>query len=130
MSYKQLRPCMNYGMNDEEKHCLECGDPIPYGRPDKAFCSAKCKNRHYYVHHAGGRFARTRVDAILARNYSLLLELVDDNVESMDLQTLTMKGFKPEYLTYHKSGRYYSECACFDIRYRQTRMRVYGLEKL
>ena len=37
---------MAYRIEDMEHplNCLCCGDPIPYGRPDRKFCSTRCKN--------------------------------------------------------------------------------------
>ena len=90
--------------------CLECGDVVPYGRTDKVYCSVKCKNRHYYAEHMAGRYIRTRINSILEKNYSLLEALIAGNIDSVLLSDLSVKGFSPDYMTSHRSRKYYSEC--------------------
>ena len=123
---------MEYGTKQDEDRriCLECGEEMPYGRTDKIYCSVKCKNRHYYAAHLSGRYICTRVASILDRNYALLEALLSDKSCSVDLASLTVKGFNPDYMTYHRSCKYYSECGCYDIRYRQNKSRIYSIEKI
>ena len=103
---------------------------MPYGRTDKVYCSVKCKNRHYYAEHLAGRYVRTRVASILEKNYSLLESLICEQKESATLSELSVRGFNPDYMTCHRSRRYYSECGCYDIRYRQNSTRIYCIEKV
>lgn len=123
---------MEYGTKQEEgrRICLECGEEMPYGRTDKVYCSVKCKNRHYYAEHLAGRYVRTRVASILEKNYSLLESLICEQKESATLSELSVRGFNPDYMTCHRSRRYYSECGCYDIRYRQNSTRIYCIEKV
>ena len=130
--HKLLREFMGTETKTEEgrRLCLECGDVVPYGRTDKVYCSVKCKNRHYYAEHMAGRYIRTRINSILEKNYSLLEALIAGNIDSVLLSDLSVKGFSPDYMTSHRSRKYYSECGCYDIRYRQTSTRIYCIEKV
>ena len=130
--HKLLREFMGTETKTEEgrRLCLECGDVVPYGRTDKVYCSVKCKNRHYYTEHMAGRYIRTRINSILEKNYSLLEALIVGNIDSVLLSDLSVRGFSPDYMTSHRSRKYYSECGCYDIRYRQTSTRIYCIEKV
>lgn len=126
---------MGYEFNDGPdfgyvKRCLECGEPVPYGRTDKVYCCDSCRNRFNYGEKKLRIRNRTRVMKILSGNYSVLQTLLREKVESADLSQMVFRGFNPEYMTWCQRRPRYSECCCFDIRYNLTRARIFSISKL
>lgn len=118
---------MAYRIEDMDHRvcCLYCGRIIPYGRSDKKFCSALCKNRyHNRRKNADSRPAIRRVLRILDRNHSILDKLLKLDIQSLDRLTLLSLGFNLGYATSYKKAGVHHEYACFDIRYQLTPTRI------
>lgn len=115
--------------NEEEVHCLECGEPV-YGRSDKKFCSDNCRNRW----HGHLRYAREKIQAremqILARNYSILESMLCLTGGKCPFSTLEEMGFKKEYVTrVIKKGKHL-EYRCFDFAYNMGAGKLFNLHRL
>ena len=110
--------------------CLECGSPIRYGRTDKKFCCDDCKTRHHNSLAIAARSVKTKVIAIINRNYEILDALLKDGADSVDLVDLTTMGFVPGMVTsYRRSGKH-DVYTCYDIKYIMTGTRVYSIMKI
>lgn len=110
--------------------CLECGEKILYGRGDKLFCSTECKNRYHYRRTKVIRTVRHRTERYLEKNHTILSGLIDEGLTEMDLSDLLRLGFRPEFATFFKKGKKYVELACFEIRYKLSESRIYGIERM
>lgn len=120
-------------LSDEEyslrkPHCLECGKEMAYGRPDRKFCSSRCKNKFH--NHTGQtpRLTKLRVQHTLDRNYKILNTFLAAGLTSVPIATLVVMGFNPMYSTcVIHSGRTHTYM-CFDIKYSMSCARVYQME--
>ena len=87
-------------MNKPRK-CRICKNNL-HGRVDKVYCSAQCKN----AYHKGLRRATTkaarRIDGILHRNRSILLEILGKNINNKRVvrRLLDQKRFNYKYCTH------------------------------
>ena len=82
----------------EERKCLYCGEPL-IGRIDKKFCCDSCRNNYNYEKtHQQTNLIRN-VNAILARNYSILQELNTSGKTIVTKRQLTEKKFDFKYFT-------------------------------
>lgn len=101
--------------------CLECGDPILFGRQDRKFCCSTCKNRYNNRRLRSGKISRGRVLQVLDRNYSILMHLLKLGISSLGVSDMRHLGFDFDHVTsYHKTRRM-TELWCYDIK-----MLVYG----
>lgn len=132
--YLQKTVFMGYGFNEENngyvRRCLECGEPVPYGRNDRLYCCDSCKNRHNYGERKLSIRNRTNVMRILTRNYSVLRTLLRENIPSLDIAQMIFRGFNPDYMTGCRRRPRYSECSCFDIRYNLTETRIFSIARM
>ena len=105
--------------------CLECGERIVFGRPDRKFCSCACKNRYHNRNKAPDKAQITRrILHTLDRNHDILEKLLTLGIDFMELPVLQQLGFKVQYVTsYQKSGAK-NICSCFDIEYELTPSRI------
>lgn len=86
-----------------ERRCKICKKPLK-GRSDKIFCSLACKNQYNVKLAQVTRIATNKIDKILHRNRSILLEVVGKNLRQKKIyrMELDQKNFKYEYVTgYH-----------------------------
>ena len=94
----------------EERKCLYCGEPI-IGRVDKKFCCDSCRNSYNYERtHKQTNIVRN-INAILARNYNILMELNEKGKSFATRQQMAEKGFDFRYFTHTyktKTGSVYS----------------------
>ena len=114
-----------YKLLDEGTHrCLECGDPIPYGRSDRKYCCDAC--RHRYHNRESRRWHRryARIIGILEKNYGLLERLIRLGVESTLKSDLVQMGYNLDFLTSCRKVGRRMVCRCFDIRYEETESRI------
>ncbi|MBR1406819.1 MAG: DUF2116 family Zn-ribbon domain-containing protein [Bacteroidales bacterium] len=111
-------------------HCLECGDAITYGRPDKKFCCESCKNRWHNRLEKASRSYRVKVKATLSRNYEVLNDLLKLGISRMNLYDLRALGYDPQYVTAAIPVGKRFEYMCYDIRFRQTPVQVSNLTKI
>ena len=110
--------------------CLECGDAITYGRPDKKFCSTSCKNRWHNREGKGVRIYKLRVRNALDRNYMILNDLLKAGVKRMDLLQLRGLGYDPGFVTSMDLSGRRREFMCYDIRFRLSDHQISGLSKI
>lgn len=78
------------------------------GRPDKKFCSTKCKNNYHTKLRAVTKNVASQIDAILHRNRSILLEILGKNGIQKKVKRITLekKKFRFKYLThFHINSR-------------------------
>ena len=111
---------------DTRHHCLQCGDPLPYGgRPDRKFCSQDCRSKYHNIRRLSSREqAEIRVLLLLRHNYDILRRLVIMGVHSIDSGTLLELGFRPEYVTCCRKVGKRVMMGCFDIIYESTPSRL------
>lgn len=86
-------------MNDKRK-CIMCKKNLA-GRSDKKYCSLECKNTYSQRLRAVTQQATLKVDGILHRNRSILLEILGKNKSQIkvDRRLLDRKNFKYDYIT-------------------------------
>lgn len=89
--------------NDRHKRlCRLCKQPV-VGRADKIFCSATCKANYHIKLNKVTFEASKRIDKILHRNRSILLELMGKNgtQKKIPKMMLDAKKFNWTYITHH-----------------------------
>lgn len=77
---------------EEQRRCLNCGEPI-YGRADKKFCSDACRNSYHYEQKQTVSDVVKKTNAILARNYKTLSALNDKGKTSVTRKQLIDRSF-------------------------------------
>ena len=122
---------MGYKIDEEALvHCLECGDAITYGRPDKKFCCESCKNRWHNRLEKASRSYKVKVKASLTRNYEVLSNLLKIGIHRMNLYELRTMGYDPQFVTAAIPVGKRMEYMCYDIRFRQTTVQVSNITKI
>ena len=112
-------------------HCLECGDEIPYGgRPDRKFCSEKCRRDYHNDRRSGVRIVHQRVDTAIHKNYEILLRLLSAGLTEADNDMLFLLGFRREFKTSSCLVSHHIECRCYEIAYRETDSRIWDIRRL
>lgn len=106
--------------------CLECGEPLGYGRHDKKFCSAQCKNKyHNQRRYPGLDKPVARIVKILESNRLILARLYKMGIRNIDRLTLQHMGFNPGYYTsFCLVSKIHKQFTCFDYTYELTPSRV------
>lgn len=90
------------------------------GRADKIFCSVACKNEYHVKLRRVTTKATRRIDEILHRNRSILLELMGKNAKQKKLpkHELDKKRFNYSYITgYHINSRGKTVHHVYDFSY-------------
>ncbi len=84
----------------EAKKCKICKKSI-VGRVDKIFCSVACKNEYHVKLKRVNKAATKKVDLILHRNRSILLEIVGKNTRQKKVARMLLdrKKFNYKYMT-------------------------------
>jgi len=118
---------MKYQLDDTVPHCLECGEPLPYGRGDRKFCSPGCKNRHHNREARHWRAHYARIIGILQKNYDILKHLVRIGVRSISKEELAQLGYRQGFVTSFAREDRKTVCRCFDIVFRDTENRIVNL---
>ena len=109
--------------------CLYCGT-ISYGRADRKFCSADCKNKWHNEQTRTMRALRSKTITALGHNYNILSEALARGEMSIDLLTMEDRGFHPGYITGYLPRRYGPDSyRCFDICYCQSSSRIYRIRR-
>ena len=80
--HRKKRLAMKYKLDENAACCLECGDPLPYGRSDRKFCCPACKNRHHNREARQWRSRYATVIGILQKNHDILNHLIQIGVKS------------------------------------------------
>ena len=116
--------------DDDSPHCLECGDII-WGRADKKFCNADCRNAWHSHQRSLARQQRSFTINVLNRHYAILTSLLQLKKSSCPVGSLKAMGFKPELVTHkgEKVGRHI-EYRCFDIAYSLTHGKLFNLHRV
>jgi hypothetical protein len=85
-----------------QRRCRLCQSPFQ-GRTDKIFCSAACKATYHSKLKKVTEDAATRIDKILHRNRSILLEILGKNTSYKKVQrtVLDAKKFNWQYITHY-----------------------------
>lgn len=123
---------MGYVKN-EDRHspeCLECGDRIAYGRPDKKFCCDACKNRYNNRRLRAMRTVKLKVLNALEKNHAILERLVKLKITYVNVVDISQQGFDINYVTYYHRAGNYDEFRCFDIKFRISGTRVFSISRV
>lgn len=116
-----------YELESKTPHCLECGDPIPYGRSDRKYCSDRCRNRWHNREYRRWQRRYAQVIGILARNHGILDHLLHIGVRSVPKGELAQMGYNFDFVTSCRKVGRRTECRCFDIQYYDTDSRIMNL---
>jgi hypothetical protein len=89
----------------KERKCRLCLSPYK-GRSDKMFCSVKCKTSYHEKLSRVTFEASIRIDKILHRNRSILLELMGKNGTQKKIPKILLdtKKFNWTYITHHHTN--------------------------
>ena len=119
---------MKYISENPTPYCLECGDPLPYGRKDRKFCCPSCKNRHHNLETRQWRLRYASVIGVLQKNHDILRQLIQRGIRSIPKTELEQLGYRAGFVT--ASGRVgrRTVCRCFDIVFIDMETRISGLE--
>lgn len=115
---------------DRITKCLECGDEIGYGRPDRKFCCPTCKNKYNNRRSQGSRLMKLKVINALNHNHEILSRLLKAGMTEIYILDAKRLGFSFEYVTSFRKVRSYAEFCCFDIKYRLTPTRLTSIYKM
>ncbi len=99
--------------------CLQCGKSV-YGRSDKKFCSADCRNEFNNLRYKEEKKAVIEINRILMRNRKILKQLNPEGKMVISSDLLLKSGFDLEYYTNSyttKSGREYRYCYDYGYYY-------------
>ncbi|MBQ9192629.1 MAG: hypothetical protein IJ156_02795 [Bacteroidales bacterium] len=116
-----------YKLDESAPRCLECGDPIPYGRSDRKYCCDKCRHRWHNRETRRLHRRNARIIGILEKNYGILEHLLKIGVDSVLKTDLVQMGFTLDFLTSCRKVGRRMVCRCFDIRYEETESQVRNL---
>lgn len=86
----------------EPRLCRLCKQSFS-GRADKIFCSATCKSQYHIKLNKVTHSASERIDKILHRNRSILLEIMgkEGRRKMIDKKILDVKKFNWTYITHY-----------------------------
>ena len=113
-----------------EIHCIQCGELLRPGRPDRKFCSARCKNRWHNARVGYLNNFRLRTLNALDRNHRILQHLSKLGLDAFPRSELLSLGFQPEFFTSCTKMHGHLEYACFDMGYRLSITRLWGLHSI
>lgn len=85
-------------MKDDKRQCPVCGDPIT-GRVDKRFCSDQCRNSFNNKRYSTQNELVQRINRVLRKNYSILLELNTTGKTKVSRTKLLQMGFDFTHFT-------------------------------
>ena len=94
---------MKYRLEETVPHCLECGNPLPYGRKDRKYCCPACKNRSHNRDARQWRIRYASVISILQKNHDILRHLVQVGIRTIAKEELVQLGYRLGFVT--SSGR-------------------------
>ncbi len=109
--------------------CLYCDSPI-YGRTDKKYCNASCKDKYNNIIKHRRNKMHMAVKKTLEKNYSILVKLLNADIKSARLDELDALGFNTLYCTYTiglKNNRIFH---CYDIQYQMSKNRIFNISYL
>lgn len=119
----------NTGMPHTAK-CIVCGKEF-VGRPDKKYCSRKCKNAHNNkIHGTMLKYRRSAINA-LDGNYAILSSVLALGASGAKLEDICAMGFSPEAVCSHRKGKNgHNEYTCYDLIYNQTGLKIFNLHRV
>ena len=84
-----------------QRKCKMCQEPIQ-GRSDKIFCSVNCKTEYHHKLRRATAVEVVEINKILARNRSILLEILGKNIAQKKVPRLMLdkKKFNYKYHTH------------------------------
>ena len=101
--------------------CPECNNPLGKGRPDRRFCSVKCRidyhNKQKVYEHAEIK----KINNALKHNRRTLKGLLGTESEKIISREKLLKNvFEFDYYTHHRESKIkrYTYTFCFDYGYR------------
>ena len=94
---------MKYRLEETVPHCLECGNPLPYGRKDRKYCCPACKNRSHNRDARQWRIRYASVISVLQKNHDILRHLVQVGIRTIAKEDLVQLGYRLGFVT--SSGR-------------------------
>ena len=102
----------------EEKQCLECGEPLK-GRADKKFCDDQCRSNYNNKANSDTTAEMRNVNNILRKNRRILSTIVSPEGKGKISKTkLTDKGFNFKYHTHtHTTLKGSTYKLCYDYGY-------------
>lgn len=115
---------------DEDRHCLECGEPL-YGRTDKKFCNTSCRSKYHGQLRRWHNKLYTDTLDCLNRNYEILEHLFRLHGKGCELTELAVMGFRKDMVTHkvQKKGKHL-EYRCFDFVYNLSDNKLFNLRRL
>ncbi|MBR6458503.1 MAG: DUF2116 family Zn-ribbon domain-containing protein [Bacteroidales bacterium] len=115
---------------EKQRYCLNCGAPL-YGRPDKLFCSDRCKDSWHNIRRSRIRKKRSSVMSILDNNHEILAALLRTGRTVWITPLVEAMGFRWDYFTRLVEIKHGSIlCECFDIRYRVSKTKLSSLARV
>ncbi len=121
---------MDYENKEERSFCLQCGDPIAYGRHDRKFCCDVCKNKFNNLKAKGTKKVKMKILSNINRNYTILERLLRGGVTTIGVVELQQMGFKFDYVTSYQKIRRHDVFLCFDISFTVISDKVTAITKL
>lgn len=121
-----------YSLEEERghSHCLCCGTEIYYGRKDKKFCSAQCKDKYHNFGKHHFEDARMKIHRAMHKNYMILNDLLRAGVSQIPLSDMVAMGFNPEYVTSYSKLRSGVLLSCYDISFKLSDSRVFNIRRI
>ena len=118
---------MAYKTTPTQGTCLECGEPITYGRWDRKFCCNKCRHDYHNDRRAQYRDYRLRLISALDRNHIILDHLITLGCSSIGKIELAEMGFCPTAVTAVVRKSRSIECRCYNIKYQDHQGKITDL---
>ena len=115
---------------DEDRHCLECGEPL-YGRTDKRFCNTSCRSKYHGQIRRWHNTLYSNTLEALEQNHAILEHMSRLHLTGCSLSELSEMGFKPDFVTHRveKKGKHL-EYRCFDFIYNMSDNKLFNLRRL
>lgn len=102
---------------ETDKACLAC-DGILFGRPDKKFCSDRCRNNYNNRRNADETNLMRNVNNALRKNRRILLELNPEGTNKVSIRDLVDMRFDFDHFTSIYTSKYGKEYRyCYDQGY-------------
>lgn len=110
--------------------CLQCGQKIPNGRPDKRFCCPSCKNSYNNSRRRIHSNCKQLIDKAIAHNYNVLDNLVKLKIDQITLSEAATLGLDPARITsYARLGRR-TVYSCYDIEFMVSESRIFNIHRI
>lgn len=129
-TYAHIGSTMYKNELPEPCNCLNCGTAV-YGRPDKKFCSDKCRHDYHNLSANAIRSVRRAALRSLDSNYRILDQFVRMGMASVSLESALALGFDPAAHSRSQKGeRGHTLYRCYDIEYVMTTSRLLKIKRV